>query len=56
MPRPTAAELAGINADLERFIKSNTSPDRDLLVRFTIEQGYEIWASSVAPTLKSSGE
>ena len=32
--RPTAAELARINANLERFIESNTSPDKDLLKRF----------------------
>jgi lysophospholipase L1-like esterase len=34
MPRPTAAELATINAHLARFIESNTSPDKDLLKRF----------------------
>ncbi len=50
MPRPTADEIARMNAALKKFVE--TSPDKDLRLH-PIEEGYEIGASSVAPTLNA---
>ena len=35
MPRPTAEEVAKINAALKQFIETNTSPEKDLLKKYT---------------------
>jgi lysophospholipase L1-like esterase len=42
MPRPTAEEVAKINAEIQQFINTNTSASRDLLKKFAPLLGIQV--------------